>query len=242
MVRKNRHAITVISWWLLLLLAANPQVLGLPGQGVLSNFAVFIAMYIPAGLIVGGASGWLHTLKPNLQRGMLFIIIVAASIGGIGRLNDLDPQKNALAARPDIHAWTWIENNTIADAKFLTNSFFAYGGSIIVGSDGGWWLPFMTERQSNLPPINYGTERGPRSDNIRWQNDLVHQLQSGGIDGSRAMEMIRERGITHAYIGQQQGNVNSFGSILLDPILLNASSLYKPVYHQDLVWIFEIVQ
>ena len=241
-IRKSRYAINVISWWLLLLLAANPQIINLPGQGALSNFAIFIAMFIPAGVLIGGAMGWLLSSISSLKRILPILIALAAIIGGMTRVGDLDPQKYALATRSDIQAWAWIENNTPTDAKFLTNSFFAYGGSLIVGSDGGWWLPLMTKRQSSLPPINYGTERGPRTDNLGWQNELVRQLQSGGIDDNRTLEMIRERGITHVYIGQQQGNVNSFGSIILNPNLLNASSLYKPIYNQDRVWIFEIVQ
>jgi len=41
---------------------------------------------------------------------------------------------------------------------------FAYGDSVIVGSDGGWWLPLLARRQTTLPPINYGSEQGVRAD------------------------------------------------------------------------------
>ena len=53
--------------------------------------------------------------------------------------------------------------------------------------------------------------------------------------------MIRDREISHIYVGQQQGSVNSSGLILLDPDLLSASSFFKPIYHQDRVWIFEVI-
>ena len=240
-LRRDKYAATIVAWWMLLLIAANPQLLGLPGQGVLSNFAVFIAMYIPAGLLIGSAVGWILATKPILARSMPILITLLAFFGGISRLGDLDPEKHALATRPDIHAWAWIENNLPIDAKFLPNSFFAFGGTIVVGSDGGWWLPLMTRRQSSLPPISYGVEKGPRVDNIHWQNEIVRQIQRGGINDIDSLGMIRDREISHIYVGQQQGSVNSSGLILLDPDLLSASSFFKPIYHQDRVWIFEVI-
>jgi hypothetical protein len=172
----------------------------------------------------------------------LVLLVLVATLGALSRFNDLAPQKHSLASRPDIHAWAWITENTPPSAKFLTNAFFAYGGNLVVGSDGGWWLPLMTQRRSNLPPISYGTEKGARPDNIRWQNEFVEQLQILGIDSENAVELILEREITHIYIGQQQGSVNSFGSIIFDPDLLNSSPLFEPVYHQDRVWIFEVIR
>ncbi len=57
LVRK-RHGLALVAIWAgLVLFAANPDWVGLPGEGALSNFAVFIAAYIPAGLLIGGAAG-----------------------------------------------------------------------------------------------------------------------------------------------------------------------------------------
>jgi hypothetical protein len=241
-IKRSKLALVILIWWALLLLLANPHLIGLPGQGILSNFAVFIAMYIPAAVMIGGALGWLLALQPKLKWIYLVLLVLVATLGALSRFNDLAPQKHSLASRPDIHAWAWITENTPPSAKFLTNAFFAYGGNLVVGSDGGWWLPLMTQRRSNLPPISYGTEKGARPDNIRWQNEFVEQLQILGIDSENAVELILEREITHIYIGQQQGSVNSFGSIIFDPDLLNSSPLFEPVYHQDRVWIFEVIR
>ena len=53
-------------WWFWVVLAANPQWLGLPGAGSLSSFAVMIAVYIPAGVIIGI---WAGTILQSWIRG-----------------------------------------------------------------------------------------------------------------------------------------------------------------------------
>lgn len=77
------------------------------------------------------------------------------------RIRDVRPNQYALATRADLRAADWIRQNLPPDSKFLVNSFFAYGDTLIVGSDGGWWLPSLTGRKTNLPPMPYATERGP---------------------------------------------------------------------------------
>jgi hypothetical protein len=226
---------------MLILLAANPQVIGLPGQGVLNNFAVFIAFYIPMALLIGAALGWLIARIRPIEKFVPFIIITLAFLGAYLRLEDLDPQRHSLGTRSDIRAFSWIDHNMPDSAKFLTNSFFAFGGTLRAGSDGGWWLPLLTGRDSTLPPINYGTEIGPRPDYIAWQNDLLHQIHNAALDDPQILEMLRERGVSHVYVGQRHGRVNYSGPDSLDPVLLLESPNYVPVYNEDRVWIFEVV-
>ena len=54
------------------------------------------------------------------------------------------------------------------------------------------------------------------------------------------LKTLKERGINYVYIGQRQGRVNNPDGSVLDPETLLASPHYKPVYHQDRVWVFEI--
>jgi hypothetical protein len=52
--------------------------------------------------------------------------------------------------------------------------------------------------------------------------------------------LLKERGVTHVYIGQQGGRVGNPGPPLLQAGLLSESPYYRVVYHQDRVWIFEM--
>jgi hypothetical protein len=174
---------------------------------------------------------------------LALVALAALALWGAGqRLGDLTVAQQALVTRPDLRAADWIRANTPQDARFLVNSFFAYGGASVVGSDGGWWLPLTAGRQTTQPPLLYGTERGPRPDYRLWVNALPTALQQKRVDDPEVLAMLRERGITHIYVGQRQGRVNYSGPVALEPQQLLDSPHFRPIYHQDRVWVFEIVQ
>ena len=250
--RGERGIALVSLWWFLILLAANPQWLNLPGAGALTNFAVFIAAYIPAALFLGAAAGWLaqaagrqaDRLRPGASAvvaSLLCATVVAAGMWGARqRLSDVRPMEGVLFTRPDGRAAAWIRQNTPTNAIFLVNSFFTYENAIMAGSDGGWWLPFFAHRQTTLPPLNYGNEQGPTPDYRKQVNALIQQVRDLGIDHPETLDALAERGITHIYIGQRHGRVNSDEPVV-EPGELLASPAFKPVYHEDRVWVFEIL-
>jgi hypothetical protein len=256
--RKEREALLVSVWWLLILLAANPQWLFLPGAGALTSFAVLIAAYIPAAVLIGAAGGWAlddlqavalaksppsRSARPALigvTSALLALLLVAAGVWGAPRqLHLVDPRQFSLATRPDLRAMQWIRQNTSPGARFLVNSIFAYGGSLVVGTDGGWWIPLLTQRQSTQPPLNYGTEDGITPDYRNRINQTVHSIIDKGLAHPDTLGLLKERGVDYVYIGQQQGRVNA-ALPLLDLGTLQNNPHFTPVYHQDRVWIFKI--
>lgn len=239
--RRDRYAFPLIIWWSIILIMANPQIFGLPGQGILSNFAVFIAMYIPASLIIGGAIGWIGSLEPFLERIWPILFLLVVTMGGVQRLNDLEPQKHSLVTRPDIRAMGWIEENTPLNATFMPNAFFTNGNALLAGSDGGWWLTTLAKRQSTLPPLNYGNEKGPIPEYRLWINELYQNFSPNIVDEARFHDLLIERGVTHLYVGQLQGRVNYSGEFSFDPQRLDQSDFFKTIYHADRVWIFKVV-
>jgi hypothetical protein len=261
--RREKNVVLVGLWWFLNLLATNPQWLCLPGEGVITNFTLFIASYIPAGVLIGAGFGWLYLslrgaffpgtarqgrcAKLSPGRRWVYSFLLLLLVTGIGlwsahqRLGDMQVMPSALVTRPDIRAAEWIRENTPQDARFLVNSFFAYGDTLIVGSDGGWWLPLLAERQTTLPPLTYGSERGPRPDYILWVDKLTSEIQNKGITHPEVMALLRERGVKYVYVGQRQGRVNYDGPYVLNPEKLLSSSFFRVIYHQDRVWIFEVV-
>ena len=247
--RREKGVALISLWSFLILLAANPQWLRLPGEGALSNFAVFIAAYIPVSVLAGYLLGQVVRDKlevESVRKSLALILFVTVSVIAVGiwgarqRLGDLQVMTHALVTRPDIRAAEWIQENTPQDARFLVNSFFAYDDTVIVGSDGGWWLPLLAQRQTTLPPLTYGSEGGPRPDYVQWINALTTEIQNKGIAHPDVLALLRERGVTHVYIGQRQGRVNYGGPYVLEPGQLLASPNFRLVYHQDRVWVFEV--
>lgn len=244
MWRRQRGVLLIGLWWFLLLIATNPAWLSLPGSGIISNFALFITAYLPAGLLGGALFGCLtQSLAERQWTSVLFVsIVLCLGLWGTSeRIGDLDPASHALVTRPDVRAATWINENTPAEAKFLVNYFFAYGDYVIVGADGGWWLPLLAERQNTVPPLNYGNELGVNSAYRQRTEGLARQVKEMGVDDPAVLDLLDDEGVTHVYIGQQQGRVNYSGPHILDPETLLKSPDYRLVYHQDRVWIFELV-
>jgi hypothetical protein len=241
----------------------QPALVGPAWHRDLSNFAVFIAAYLPAGILLGAAAGWAREWiasagwkgrlgrtngrepgAPGFSAGWLALLFVLALgvWGARQRAREVDAGQYALATRADLRAAAWVQANTPRSALFLVDSFLAYGDTLVAGSDGGWWLPLLAGRKTTLPPINYSSEQGPRPDYLAWTNALTVALQDYGIDDPRAIQLLKERGITHVYIGQQHGRVGNPGPSLLQVETISASPYFRTIYHQDRVWIFAFVE
>jgi hypothetical protein len=264
--RHNRLIALISVWWLLIIFAANPHWFGLPGTDNINNFAVLIAFYIPAGLIIGDSVGCIIAgMKPaqsgtgnilvgaNLGedhsrpwvKSVLWIILVvlaggACLWGARFRLRDIKPAQYSLVTREDMEAIAWMEDNLAKNQRILVNSFFSFGDTLVAGSDAGWWLPLLAKQQTTLPPLNYGMEQGPFPGYRQWINELTAEIQARGIDDPQVLEMLAERGITHVYIGQQQGMVNNPDPLIKAESLLT-SPHYKQVFNLDQVRVFEII-
>jgi len=239
--RRQSGVALVSLWWLLILMATNPQWLHLPGAGAISNFALLIAAYMPAGILIGAAAGWLVAAMPRGHSWEAMVMLLTLGLGLWSarlRVTDLRASDHALVTRPDVRAAAWIQSNIPAEARFLVNAFFAYGDTLVVGSDGGWWLPLLAHRQTTLPPILYALEQGPRPGYREWINLLSTEIQDKGLEHADVVALLKERGVTHVYIGQRQGRVNNLEGPALKPEELLDSSHFRLLYHQDRVWVF----
>lgn len=253
--RRNRGSALAGLWWLILCWLANLKMFRLPFTG-LDMFTIQISGYLFFALFIGETAGWLadqvnhsreierpHSRPRLAQRWVAGLLLCAGMLSTLWfarqRLWDVRPDLYGLVTRPDTHAYTWIQENTSFDSKFLVNSFFAFNNSVIVGSDGGWWLPLLAHRMTTTPPINYDFEAGPTVDFQQTTNLLVREIEQKGLDDPAVLQMLQDRGIGYVYVGQKQGSVNSPGA-LIDIEQLNNSQNYRQIYHQDRVWIFQL--
>jgi hypothetical protein len=231
-------------WWFLLLIATNPAWLALPGTGVITNFALFISVYIPAGLFVGVLVAQIGQLAGRRTWLPVFGALAVVLLGLASfqdRIADVRPEAHALVTRPDLRAAAWIQTNTPPESRFWVNSFFAYADTSVVGSDAGWWLPLLARRANTVPPLNYGSDLPVDSEYRQEINDLQHQIKASGLRDPAAITSLREAGVTHVYIGQRQGTVNAPRDQVIDPYELSKDPHYDVIYHEDRVWIFALL-
>lgn len=243
-MKRQWRAWSLVLWVLLLLILANPYVVGLPGTGIISNFAVFIMLYIPlcvlGGISVGYTlvSGW-HRRRWIMAIVLVPIVVLCVGYGLIQRTRDLD-MEYAMVTRSDMEAMNWIRVHTPSDARFLVNGFVAYGQALVVGADAGWWIPLLAERQGTIPPITYGMELGGEPDYQQRFMDWFLYLQQVSPTSPEGEEFLRNSGVTHVYVGQGAGMVGNSGSPLLDVGALSNDPTYRLIYHRDGVWVFEL--
>jgi hypothetical protein len=140
----------------------------------------------------------------------------------------------------DRRAMAWIKANTPPEAKFLVNGFFAYGGSVVVGADAGWWIPLLTGRQNSVPPLMYGSESPLSPDYPGQVHDLVARIQEMDLCTPEGLALLKENSISYIYVGQGEGRVGNPGAPLLSATDLLDAACYQPIYHEDRVWIFAV--
>jgi hypothetical protein len=234
--RRSRFGATFVVWSALCFLATNPRLLGLPGDGAITNFTLLVAAYLPASVLIGALAPAAHSFGRNA---LLFCLcMVVAAWGAAQRVGDIAPEQHALVTQADLRAATWLRQNTQPAARIWVNAFPAYGNVFVVGSDAGWWLPLLAQRSTTLPPLLYGTEKVPYSGYIDDVNALPKTLIDKGIAGLDLAVTLQQRGITHVYIGQRDGSVNWDGT-RLDAAALLQTGLFRVAYHEDRVWVLE---
>lgn len=232
--RRWREVLVIALWIVGLLLLANPALLGLPGAGVVNNFTVFIMLYVPLGVLTGACLGVLAdvTRSAGWQRLAAPVVILAAGWGTWQRAHDLD-LGYAMVTQQDVEAMAWIRGHTPPEARFLVNAFAAYGETMFVGADAGWWLPLLAGRANTVPPITYGMEVGPGPYYHQQVNEFYLGLRRAQPSSPEGVAYLLAQGVRYIYIGQGGGRVGNSGEPLLDGQVLEGSGLYELIYRQD---------
>jgi hypothetical protein len=246
-VAKRQWVVTMLGFWSAILASfVAARLIHMPGANQMQSFAILIALYIPVGLVVGWMVGQLSAAVADRWEargaGMVVVaLLVVAVLGSRERVAVVDPAY-ALVSQADTVALDWINDNTPSNATFLVNGFLIYGGRSVVGSDAGWWIPFLAGRNNTMPPqyaLLNEVEAIPGYGGRVVQ--LVADLNEHAPTSTEGLEELCAFGVTHIYIGQGQGKVAREDlTPFLIPSDLVASPFFELQYHQDRVWIFAV--
>jgi hypothetical protein len=258
--REWRMALPAV-WCALLVIAVVPYVVGLPGAGAIDTLTSLGTLYVPGALLAGyalalaqmGGAALLARLRVPALAGaaLLGTVLLVVIASNTDRQIQIVSGETALVVDADIAAMQWIRENTPADARFVINSFPAYGGSLAAGTDAGWWIPFLAQRTVTLPPLTYGSEKAERPDYQRGVNALAKKLRgydltdrtSLRIDLSRpvALKTLDSNEIDYVYIGAHAYPGHESAD-WIDPEKLRASPFFRLVYARDGVEIFQFLK
>ena len=239
--RRDYKEIIFLFWWFLVFVVGFPQLFHLPGKDIISGFAVLIALYIPVSVLLGVFISNIFK-NPNYpiwaQKIATILLIIPIIWFAKLRISDVDPKSAALAAFPDLQAAEWIKKNMPEDAKIYINNFPAYDGTVVVGSDGGWWLPYLSGRQVSVLPINYGFEVDVKGKQKIIEDAIV--FWNEGVFSEEGIELLRRNGFDFLYVGQTRGSLNSPNEYKLNDEEIKRSGLYTLIYKNDYISLYKL--
>lgn len=246
LLRRRWMSAGLAVWFALLAAVRAGTLINLPAANMMQSFAVIIALYIPLGLLAGGALGefcaWLDRTARSVRwgRAAALLLMLAAALYGAYTLRRPPPGSFALVQSPDLRAMDWISAHTPAEARFLVEGYRIYGGTSVVGSDAGWWIPIFTGRANTMPPQYLLMNEVPDpADYSQRVVKLAERLETSSPDSPEGLRALCDEQITHVYIGQTQGLTGYGASQLFTLQELAESPAFRPVYGQDQVRIYE---
>lgn len=201
--QRNWRMLWLAIWSLGLELIAVPYVLNLPLSGIITGFAVAIMLYLPLIPLAAYPLGWLYQrwqAWPWL-RSISMVLLLLTIAWSTPWQSTLATDQYRMFFAGDQQALDWIEQATAADAKFLINGIMSYGDALVVGEDGGVWIPLLTKRQTTIPPLTYGSEKAsdPKFDYNVYL--LYEALRTTPLASAEGRQLLQTQGIDYIYSG-----------------------------------------
>lgn len=241
-------------WSILLLFCVVPQVVGLPGAGLIDQITAFSALCLTlpplAGYALAHAGSAIAARRPRLASVLAGMLILAAIGAGAHQQSRLiESTGEQVVTWADMTAMEWVRANTPATARFLANSTPGYGGALVYGTDAGWWIPLLAGRATNLPPMTYGSELSATPDFARSVNRLSATLRDRPLTDLRptlvdltqpaAFQALRDAGINYVYSGAISAS-GAGAADRIDTARLRDDARFRLVYDQGGVEIFQL--
>jgi len=231
--------ITIVLWVGLLLVLANPTVLGLPPSWFVTNHTVQIMLFVPVGVLVAygvhESLRWFGRILPPTSQRVLRVAawtaLGALALLGTWQLRSVINPATELATPADRRAIEWAIAQTPVDARWLVNSTHWVNGSPR-GTDGGWWLLPLGGRWVTTPPAVYIYGAPAYKQQVEALNRRIAALQPA--DQAALEQLVRDERIDYIFIGQRGGPIK--------PDLLWGNPRFLPIYDEDGVTIFAVRQ
>jgi hypothetical protein len=231
--KRERGVVVTALWVAIVVFVTNPTILGFPSTWLVNNASLAISLFVPLAILGGYFLAYhishLTSHIPHLKQLILAIVIALIALWGAGGMLPIVNPSTVLVTRDDVAAMDWIRCHVPTDARFLINVRHWQEGTY-VGTDGGYWIPWLTGRDTVLPPAIYiyGS-----AEYVKGVNDLAGAIIAiESFDEESTRQFLDDNGVTHIYVGARGGSIT--------PQLLMGSPYYRPVYSNGAVWIFQL--
>jgi len=231
-IKKDRIIAVTAIWGFVLAIVTQP---GLYGHTV-DPVTMIVSSYVPITILIGLGLSNLQIWKSSNSNSLVAIMIILllliiGSASGVTRWKNFNFTKHTYITSEDLTAANWIKRNTDSESIFMINTYqFPINDNLIIGLDGGYWLPVIAERKTIVPPMIYFLEK-------KTQPDVANKLRSyhefyGEIADLEVLNTLIEAGIDYVYIGSRGGIINNES--------LSRSSNFELFYKNNDVYIYKI--
>ena len=194
-----------------------------------------LALCLPIAVLAGYALAqfwkWAKHSQWTRYAFAAFLILICGF--GMQRLMQFRNTELELVHPADVAAFDWMRAHTRAEAIVLTNVAY-WQGSMVTGTDAGFWLPLLAQRKTLALPAIYSSEK-PNRDAVME----LRRVASAEYDLSilRADELcrLRAQGVQYIYIGST-GRNSFFAQQLQD-----AGERVRQIYDREQVQVYEIL-
>lgn len=234
-MRRNLIAVVALLWLIALWLIGTAYMLGIPLLRFTNMTAVLLALYLPLSLLIGAGVEESIRLAPARWRpraayALLILFLLMGTWAGRARAVELLPHLH-FVREPDIPAMNWIRAHTPPDARFAVNTFY-YSPEFLHGTDGGYWIPYFTGRQTTANTMLFVLSDA----DFRGQTVAMTQAVKRLAEGQAVLDELRRFGVTYIYVGV----TGNYAGPALDRAQLSQMPGVEAVYRSEGVTIFAI--
>ncbi len=223
-----------LAWVAALTLLGNAYLLHIPVLNISNFTGIMILFYLPAGLAIAvGLDALLDMLPTRLARQAQALVVIVLFAGGLAsvslRVKDIEPWRFFMTPA-DEAAMAWIRANTPADAVFAINTSF-WSDKSPIGTDGGYWIPYLTGRQTTASSMLYGLAAQPyRAEVVRLSETAAGLAANLTVE---AIDSLCLSGVDFVYIGAR-------GNPLAPALKADHYPQAQAVYQRNGVSIFKL--
>ncbi|MGC9384723.1 MAG: hypothetical protein ACP5D6_09010 [Kosmotogaceae bacterium] len=190
--------------------------INLPFSNFSNVFSILILLYIPLAILIGYLISEIKQFLIRYSDALpALVIIITSLILVYSHKNLLDKKSFEYVTWSDQRAFEWIKNNVDESSLFLVDGFNIYDGTSSVGSDGGWWIPLLAERDNTMPPQYAMLNESPIKPGYSKEVvEIINTFSQTDPTTTEGFSAMCKWGISHIYIGQKQGLMNQAEPLL----------------------------
>ena len=219
-LRRRHHGIVLVVLWTLFL-----GVVAALGSPALPASAVVISLFLPEAVLIGYlvSRALAADVAPHWRLAVGAGLLAVTAWGAAGMMSIVNPA-TVLMTQDDAAAVEWVREHTPPQARFLINSR-PWQGNIYAGTDAGYWLAVLAQRETVPPPVMYVLGM---PDEVGAINRVSEMAASGPVHAGD----LRRAGVTHVFVGARGGRI--------DPARLLSDPEFDLLYTNGQAWVFRL--